>query len=279
MYDQDIYAIDFNTVRRITLAGNVTTVAGNWALYSSENGVGTSASFGFLGCMATSKNGYIYVNDEYANAIRQIDILSSYNVTTFLSDPINDDYTESISSLAVDSSGYYLYFATFCAIYKCSLVGIPTTVLLSGTPNQFGFIDGYVTKAQFGYISGMVFSQDQNLYVADNSNNAIRQITPDGQVYTIIQSSYVEQKTDIILNESSETRRKLQYSTIDSPNFLPFIFPYGVSIAFENQVVFVDERLKLVSLLETGCPSNQYTPSGIVIDCTDVPIGIYKINR
>ena len=51
-----------------------------------------------------------------------------------------------------------------------------------GTP---GFRDGPGSTARFATISGIAIDSAGNLHVADTGNNAIRRITPDGQVSTI----------------------------------------------------------------------------------------------
>ncbi|MFN8671991.1 MAG: hypothetical protein U0457_07910 [Candidatus Sericytochromatia bacterium] len=49
---------------------------------------------------------------------------------------------------------------------------------------ELGYKDGKGEEARFTYISGSSFDKDNNLYVADTGNNAIRKITPDGVVST-----------------------------------------------------------------------------------------------
>ena len=50
---------------------------------------------------------------------------------------------------------------------------------------------GPAKEAQFGYISSLVFDPAGNLLVADNTNNRIRQIDPQGVVTTLVQADRV----------------------------------------------------------------------------------------
>jgi hypothetical protein len=48
-----------------------------------------------------------------------------------------------------------------------------------------GFLDGNVDNALFNYVLGLAIDANDNIYVADTGNNAIRKITPDGIVSTL----------------------------------------------------------------------------------------------
>ncbi len=50
---------------------------------------------------------------------------------------------------------------------------------------QVGYKDGKGTEAQFNYPTGLAFDAQDNLYVADTGNHAIRKVTPDGVVTTV----------------------------------------------------------------------------------------------
>lgn len=56
-------------------------------------------------------------------------------------------------------------------------------ILFAGT-EKAGYKDGKGEEAQFNGLSELDFDDNDNLYVADTGNNAIRKITPDGQVST-----------------------------------------------------------------------------------------------
>ncbi len=60
-----------NKIRKITPDGNVTTLAGNGAVGSTD-GIRTSASFYYPFGIAISPDGYIYVADSGNNKIRRI---------------------------------------------------------------------------------------------------------------------------------------------------------------------------------------------------------------
>lgn len=51
--------------------------------------------------------------------------------------------------------------------------------------NKPGFKDGKGSEAEFNFPTSMDFDSNDNLYVTDTGNNAIRKITPDGTVTTI----------------------------------------------------------------------------------------------
>jgi sugar lactone lactonase YvrE len=56
----------------------------------------------------------------------------------------------------------------------------------AGTPDEEGFVDGPGNKAKFMRPLGLAFDGEGNLLVADSRNDAIRKITPDGVVSTLV---------------------------------------------------------------------------------------------
>ena len=70
----NIYVADTNnsTIRRITPAGVVTTLAGTPAGFGSADGTGAAASFNFPSRVATDSTGNAYVADTNNSTIRKI---------------------------------------------------------------------------------------------------------------------------------------------------------------------------------------------------------------
>ncbi len=84
------------------------------------------------------------------------------------------------SGLAVDSAGdVYVADWNNHKIRKISPAGVVSSL---GT---FGNRDGRWTKAGFNYPSGLGFDEAGNLFVADEENNALRKLSPQGMVSTL----------------------------------------------------------------------------------------------
>ena len=72
--------------------------------------------------------------------------------------------------------------------------GAATT--LAGSPGLPGTADGQGAAARFGSVRGLAVNAAGTVYVADFSNNTIRQITPGGQVSTLAGSPGVAGSAD-----------------------------------------------------------------------------------
>lgn len=82
----------------------------------------------------------------------------------------------------------------------------------TGNPNASGFNNGTIEMATFNNPRGTAFDSEGNMFVADYNNNAIRKITPDGQVTTycggtaghkdgIIEEAMFDGPSDIAINK------------------------------------------------------------------------------
>jgi sugar lactone lactonase YvrE len=80
-----------------------------------------------------------------------------------------------------------------------------TVSTLAGLAGSSGFVNGQGGNARFNYPRGLSVDGEGNIYVSDRYNNAIRKITPDGEVTT---HSIVGDATDVVLD-----RRGNVYST------------------------------------------------------------------
>src|SRR5207302_1125096 len=70
----NVYVADTgnNTIRKITPAGVVTTLAGTAGVVGSTDAIGAAASFGFPNGVATDSAGNVYVADTLNSTIRKI---------------------------------------------------------------------------------------------------------------------------------------------------------------------------------------------------------------
>jgi NHL repeat len=80
------------------------------------------------------------------------------------------------AGLAVDSSGtVYVVDQIDATIGKATLNGLVTT--LAGSPGLTGSADGFWSAARFNVPVGIAVDVSGNLYIGDQANHAIRNIT------------------------------------------------------------------------------------------------------
>ncbi len=188
-----------HAIRKITPAGQVTTPAGNPAANGTDDGIGNQARFNSPRGIAYAPGGLLYVADTDNQTLRRI--TADGTVTTLAGtagQPGNADGTGASASF---SSPYAVAAGPDGTLYVAdsandtirrvtpdgtvtSLAGDPTPPDLSSRP-FISFADGLGQAAQFKYPQGIAIDALGNAYVADSGNNAIRRITPAGQVTTL----------------------------------------------------------------------------------------------
>ena len=186
------YVADYfnDTIRKITPAGVVTTLAGSPGEGGTADGTGSAARFSLPAGLAVDSSGNLYVADSGNHAIRKV--TPAGVVTTLAGSPGTSGSTNGTGTgasfntplaLAVDGSGnVYVADSYNQLVRKVTAGGVVTTV--AGTAGQVGATDGTGTAALFGYPEGIVVDGSGNLFVADTSNATIRKITPAGVVTT-----------------------------------------------------------------------------------------------
>jgi len=124
------------TLRRVTTAGAVTTVAGTLSAYGWVDGPAALARFNGIRGLAFLPSGRLAIADEFNHAVRLLDL------------------TQGLSTFA-------------------------------GAPPQAGNADGFATSARFAGPQSVTVDASGIAYVADFGNSAIRKVTPAGQTTTL----------------------------------------------------------------------------------------------
>ncbi len=189
----DVYVADDsnNTIRKITPAGVVTTLAGSPGHAGSADGIGSAASFDEPSAVAVDFQGNVYVADFGNDAIRKI--TPAGVVTTLAGSPGqagsadgtgNMARFDSPSGVAVDSAGnVYVADVRNDTVRKVTPAGVVTT--LAGSVGQTGSADGPGSSAEFNSPFGVSVDDAGNVYVTDTLNSTLRRITPAGVVTTL----------------------------------------------------------------------------------------------
>lgn len=191
--DGNIYVTDssYHVIRKITPGAIVSTFAGDPNRIGTADGPATQAQFHGPAGIAVDQSGNLYVSDEQENTIRKISPAGT--VTTLAGAPGPFGSTDGTGSaarffyphgLAVDAAGnVYVADTNNCVIRKITPAGLVTT--LAGTAGVIGSADGIGPAAQFYAPYGLTIDAQNNLYVTDSWNHAIRKVTPAGVVTTL----------------------------------------------------------------------------------------------
>jgi len=228
--DGTIYVADAgnHTIRRISPAGVVTTLAGTAGSKGSADGSRQNARFNFPHALAIGRNGMLYVADTYSHTIRVIK--PAGEVTTLAGQAGHKGHADGAgplasffhpSGLAVDAQGT-LYVANNGNHTIRRVMADGTVTTLAGQAGHRGSADGQGSAALFDVPASLAVAADGNLYVADYFNSTIRRITEQGQVTT--------------LAGAPRGWRSLDGQLLDAR----FDFPFGVAVG-PNGWVYVAE--------------------------------------
>jgi sugar lactone lactonase YvrE len=177
------------TIRQITPAGVVTTLAGSPGMRGGTDGAGSAARFSSPEGMAVDSAGSIYVADGDASTIRKITpsgVVSTFAGSFFKFGSLNGTGSAARfnipNDVAVDSSNnVYVADTNDCTIRKISPAAAVTTLAGLASP---GHTNGTGSAARFDFPQGVAVDSTGKIYVVDTLESAIRKITPTAVVST-----------------------------------------------------------------------------------------------
>lgn len=168
------------TIRLISTAGVVSTLAGKAGVKVLLDGVGANARFQYPIAMAVDDAGNVYVADA-DRAVRKI--RPGGLVSTLVTLP-GGAGVGSVEGIAVGRAGsLYVTDTVRHVVYRISANGALT--LLAGEPDVSGVVDGRGTSARFRYPAGLAVNATGQLLMVDGGTGMIRQISEEGAVLTL----------------------------------------------------------------------------------------------
>ncbi len=211
----------------------VSTLAGN-GIHGFMDGTGGpngTAQFKYPTGTAIDAIGNVYVADRNNHRIRKITpngmvyTLAGNGNIAFMDGTGGPNGTAQFyypEGVAVDAqNNVYVADKSHHRIRKIAPNGMTSTLAGNGTPGYADGTGGFNGTAMFSSPSGVTVDAQNNVYVADQLNNRIRKITPDGTVTTLAGSGtlgYLDGSSDVA-----------QFSN-----------PYGVTVDLQGNVYVAD---------------------------------------
>jgi large repetitive protein len=197
-----------HTIRKITPAGIVTTLAGIPGVTGKTDGTGSEARFYYPCGIVSDGGGTFYVADAQNCTIRKV--TPAGVVTTFVGSAGLSGKADGTGSaarfnfptgIALDSMGnLFVMDEGNNTIRKVTPAGVVTTIAgspwISSSDTGVGSADGTGTTARFNNPYGVAIDHMNNLFVTDYFNDTIRKVTPAAVVTTIAGAAGVTGSTD-----------------------------------------------------------------------------------
>ncbi|GAA4453549.1 hypothetical protein GCM10023189_18770 [Nibrella saemangeumensis] len=189
-----IAELDNNRIRRFTIGGIISTVAGNGSTtFGGDGGSAVETILNSPVAIAADAAGNFFIADGANNRIRKVNV-SDGTISTVAgtgSATASGDGGSALnaglrpSGLAFDAAGNLYIAERFNhRIRKVTIDGIISTVAGTGTAGFLGD-NGLATSARLNEPLAIAVDGAGNLYIADRANNRIRKVDKDGFISTI----------------------------------------------------------------------------------------------
>ena len=193
----NVYVADtFNhTIRKITPAGVVSTLAGLAGVSGAVDATGSNARFNQPGGVTVDGSGNVYVGDSGNQTIRKITaggVVSTWAGSAGVSGSADLTGTSALfnqpQGVAVDTSGN-VYVADYGNHTVRKITPLRVVSTLAGSAGISGTNDASGSSARFYQPEGVAVDSAGNVYVADTANSTIRKVTASGVVSTLAGSA------------------------------------------------------------------------------------------
>ncbi|MGA8807677.1 MAG: NHL repeat-containing protein [Thermoanaerobaculia bacterium] len=181
-----------NRIRRIDNSGTITTLIGRgYGTFRGDYGPAALAGMSTAYSIALDRSGNLYFTDDSNQRIREITtsgwvstVAGNGNCgTTSAGVKATQAPLCDVESVAVDSQGR-VFFASEAQVWMIASDG--TLVLVAGTGGFDKTGDnGPATAAQIGYPGSLAVDASGNVFIADQFNFAIREVTADKVIHTV----------------------------------------------------------------------------------------------
>ncbi len=217
-----------HTIRRVTLAGAVTTLAGSAGSADYADGPASAVRFNQPLGLAVAPDGTVFVADSGNHLIRVI--ATNGTVSVLAGNPetfgsadgtgTNAFFNSPVGLALAPDGSLFVSDANNFTIRRVTVAGVVTTI--AGAAGQDGSADGPAASARFGKPAELALAPNGTLYIADAAQHTIRRLTPDGRVSTIAGLVGADGAAD------------------GANGVARFFNPYGLAIAARGQLIVAD---------------------------------------
>ncbi len=236
----NVYVTDMrgHTLRKISAAGVVSTLAGDPAVPGADDGIGRAARFDRPYAVAVLPGGSLAVSDSGNHTIRMVS--PDGNVSTLAGIAGSQGASDGQGSVArfnspqdiaaLPDGSLLVADMTNHAIRRIAPSGMVET--WAGSLGQMGNAEGARGDARFRLPTGLAVAPDGSVFVSEALNHRIRRISPDGMVSTFAGAAG-------------------QPGAADGPASVAlFTTPMGISLAADGALIvseFTNQRIRHIS--------------------------------